>query len=159
MIAFARLFRGLAADTTGGMLIETAIVAPVLILMSLGAFQVSELVARQNELQSAMSVAQSIALVSDPDDSTKRTQVQQIITATTGLTSDKVIISAAYKCSTGGTTYLDTNSSCTTGQPYSSYVKIELKDTYTPMWNDYGIGKPIALDLVRYVMYRQKTKS
>ena len=39
-------FRHLKRDQQGAMVIETAIVAPVLVLMALGAFQVSQLVAR-----------------------------------------------------------------------------------------------------------------
>ncbi|MCB2056947.1 MAG: pilus assembly protein, partial [Novosphingobium sp.] len=39
------------------MLVETAIVAPVLVLMSMGAFQVSQVVARQTELQGAAAEA------------------------------------------------------------------------------------------------------
>ena len=51
----------LLRDTRGAMLIETAIVAPVLVLMSLGAFQVSTMVARQSELQSAVAEASARA--------------------------------------------------------------------------------------------------
>ena len=48
-----RTLHRLARDERGAMLIETAIVAPTLVLMSLGAYQISGVVARQSELQSA----------------------------------------------------------------------------------------------------------
>ena len=50
----------LKRDERGAMMIETAIVAPVLILMSMGAFQVSQVVARQTELQNAAAEASAI---------------------------------------------------------------------------------------------------
>jgi len=53
MTAARKLLARLARDERGAMLIETAFIAPVLILMSLGAFQVSQVVARQTELQEA----------------------------------------------------------------------------------------------------------
>ena len=57
--AFARL-RRLAADQRGSMVVETAIITPVLVLMSLGTFQVSKLVARQAVCSSSAGAAPTI---------------------------------------------------------------------------------------------------
>ena len=150
----ARLLR----DTAGAMAVETAVVAPVLILMSLGAFQVSELVARQNELQSAMAVAQSVALSSDPDDGDKRETLRNIVATTTGLDPEQVTVEEAYRCNSGAD-YVAAESNCTVGNPVSSYVKVTISDTYTPVWAEYGVGEPIELEVVRYIIFRQDTKA
>ena len=46
----------------GAFAIETALVAPLLALMSIGTFEVGTMVSRQQELQSAASEAESIIL-------------------------------------------------------------------------------------------------
>ena len=74
-------FRHLKRDQQGTMVIETAIVAPVLVLMALGAFQVSQLVARQLELESAATEAAAIALAAPPEDAAKRTILTNVIKA------------------------------------------------------------------------------
>ena len=53
------LLRTLAAETRGAMIVETAVVAPVLILLALGCFEVSQIVSRQHELQSGISEAEA----------------------------------------------------------------------------------------------------
>lgn len=145
--------RHLARNQRGAVMIETAIVAPVLIMMSLGAFQVSQIVARQTELQEAASEAAGIALAAMPDTAAERTTVKNIIVASTGLTSSQVTISEKFRCGTS-TTYVDTDSSCV-GVKVANYVKIELDATYTPIWANWGLGGDLNFNVDRYVMVKQ----
>ena len=149
MDQLARLRR----DERGTMVIETAIVAPVLVLMSLGAFQVSTVVARQSELDSAAAEGAAIALASPPTTDAKRTILRQVLVASTGLQSGNVTVTAAYRCNSSST-YVTASTSCTSGV-ISNYVKINLTDTYTPKWVHYGIGSPITFRVTRYVEYSQ----
>ena len=146
---FARLLR----DQRGTMVIETAVVAPVLVLMSLGAFQVSTLVARQSELDSAAAEGAAIAIASPPNTSAKLTTLQQVIMTSTGLAASNVVVTAAYRCNSS-TAYVTTSTSCTSGV-ISHFVKIYITDTYTPKWVHYGIGSPITYRVTRYVEYSQ----
>ena len=146
---FARLLR----EQRGTMVIETAVVAPVLVLMSLGAFQVSTLVARQSELDSAAAEGAAIAIASPPNTSAKLTTLQQVIMTSTGLAASKVSVTAAYRCNSS-TAYVTTSTSCTSGV-ISHFVKIYITDTYTPKWVQYGIGSPITYRVTRYVEYSQ----
>ena len=146
---FARLLR----DQRGTMVIETAVVAPVLVLMSLGAFQVSTLVARQSELDSAAAEGAAIAIASPPNTSAKLTTLQQVIMTSTGLAASNVVVTAAYRCNSS-TAYVTTSTSCTSGV-ISHFVKIYLTDTYTPKWVHYGIGSAITFRVTRYVEYLQ----
>ena len=143
----------LCHDQRGTMVIETAIVAPVLVLMSLGAFQVSALVARQSELDSAAAEGAAIALASPPNTTAKLTTLHDVIVASTGLASSKVVVTAAYRCNSSPA-YVTTSTSCTSGV-ISHYVKIYITDTYTPKWVHYGIGSPITYRVTRYVEYSQ----
>ncbi|MBP6363710.1 MAG: pilus assembly protein [Novosphingobium sp.] len=147
-------FRHLKRDQQGAMVIETAIVAPVLVLMALGAFQVSQLVARQLELESAATEAAAIALAAPPEDAAKRTILTNVIKASTGLETSRVVVTEAFRCG-GNSSYITDSSTCTTGV-LSKYVKIQLTDTYAPVWTQFGFGSDVDYDVVRYVMYKQQ---
>ncbi|MFM5923997.1 MAG: TadE/TadG family type IV pilus assembly protein [Novosphingobium sp.] len=135
------------------MVIETAIVAPVLVLMSLGAYQVSGVVARQTELQSAAAEAAAIALASPPDTAAKQTVLKNVLMASTRLPTDKVAIAMRYRC---GSAITLSTTACAAGQIQSSYVRIQLNDTYTPSWTHFGVGRPITYQVKRYVMLKQE---
>ncbi len=168
MMAHTNLFARLRSDQNGAMLIETALVTPVLVLMSLGAYQVSGIVARQTELESAAAEAAAIALASKPDTPTERTTLANVISASTGLpaatgsggvssspngSSQGVAVTEAYRCGSA-TTMISDKASCTSGH-LSSFVTITLTDTYTPPWAHYGVGSPINYEVTRQVMFQQ----
>lgn len=155
MMQLRGLIQRVLRDDDGAMVIETAIVAPVLVLMSLGAYQVSGVVARETELQSAASEASAIALAAAPDTSAKRTTVKNVIMASTGLTADKVTISEVFRCDSE-TTYVNSATTCNSGDVRSRFVKIVLSDTYTPTWTRFGVGSAINYSVTRYVMYKQE---
>lgn len=154
MMTLAHLVSSLRQDREGAIIIETALVAPVLVLMSLGAFQVSSVIARQSELQSAASEAAAIALASPPDTIAKRTVLKNVVMASTGLPTDKVSVLVAYRCDSEAA-YTYNLSNCSSAQVVSSFVRIRLIDTYTPAWTQFGIGSPINYDVINYVMIGQ----
>ena len=71
--AFGRSFR---RNQRGAVIIETAFVAPVLALLGLGAFQVSQAVARQHELQAGADDAAAMALAGWNDDTAQVTALK-----------------------------------------------------------------------------------
>lgn len=143
----------LLREERGAMLIETAIVAPVLVLLSMGAFQVSQVVARQTELQGAAAEASAIALAAPPDTTEKRQVLKDVIVESTGLDASKVTITEKFRCGTD-TAYVAAESECV-GVKISHYVLIQLDDTYTPAWTEWGFGSPINYNVDRYVMVKQ----
>ncbi|MEY4237512.1 MAG: hypothetical protein RL339_113 [Pseudomonadota bacterium] len=143
----------LRSDERGAMLIETAIVAPVLVLMSLGAFQVSQVVARQTELQEAAAEAAGIALAAAPDTADERTVVKNVIVASTGLPAANVSVTEKFRCGTD-TTYVDAASTCV-GTKVANYILIQIDDTYTPLWAQWGFGSALTFNIDRYVMVKQ----
>ncbi len=151
-----RFLKRLRDDREGAMIIETAIVAPVLVLMSLGAYQVSGIIAKQAELQGAAAEGAAIALAAAPDTVAKRTVLKNVMMASTGLPTSKVTITEAFRCD-NSTSFVTSSNSCSSGDVVSKYVKIRLSDTYTPPWTSFGVGSPIQYNVVRYVMYKQQT--
>ena len=69
----------LVRDDRGSMAIETAFVAPVLLLLSLGGFEVSQMVAGQTELQSAAAEAAAVVRAVAPETTGERNTVRSII--------------------------------------------------------------------------------
>lgn len=105
-------------DRAGAMAVETAIIAPLMVLFSLGAYQVSSLVARQSELQGAMTITESIALATDPDTTDELTTMKNVIAASTSLPTNQITIAAAYRCNSSSG-YVVLESSCATGDNVS----------------------------------------
>jgi Flp pilus assembly protein TadG len=153
-MSWRKLLGRLHRDSDGAMVIETALVAPVLVLMSLGAFQISGVIARQTELQSAASEAAAIALASPPDTSAKRATLEQVIEASSGLPTDKVTVAEAFRCD-AATSYVTSSSSCAGSQYVGVYVRIDLTDSYTPAWTQFGLGSAINFNVTRYVLIEQ----
>lgn len=153
MMARMKWLARLRDDRRGSMMIETAIVTPVLLLLSMGAFQVSSVVARQTELQDAAAEASAIALASPPDTSAKRTVLKNIIMASTGLTTDKVTVTEKFRCGSA-TTYVDDATTCA-GSKVGHFILIQLDDTYTPVWTQWGFSRPLQFNVDRYVMIKQ----
>lgn len=147
---FATLLR---REESGAMLVEAAIVAPVLVLLSMGAFQISEVIARQTELQAAVAEASAIALAAPPETSAQRTVLKSILVDSSGLAAEKVSVSQKFRCGSA-TTYVNAASDCVDTK-VANYVLIELNDTYTPVWTQWGFGGPIDYNIDRYVMVKQ----
>lgn len=151
-----RFLARLGHDRRGTMVIETAIVFPVLAMLSIGGFEVSTMVSRQSELQSAAAEAAAIALAAAPDDSTKRDTVKNVIMASTGLSSANVTLTPMYRCG-AATAYVSNSATCAASDKIANYVKIHLTDTYTPIWTQYSVGSPLHYSVNRYVLLNQST--
>jgi len=133
----------------GSVTIEVAIVAPVLLLLSLGGFDASSMVARQTELQSAAAEAAAIVQAAPPTDDAGRNTVRDVLKVSTGLTDEQVSVVEIYRCGTN-TAYVTTNN-CSSGQHVSKFIRATLTDTYAPVWTNFGIGDPVNYNVIRTV--------
>jgi Flp pilus assembly protein TadG len=150
MRRYLSILRRLAVDTTASMAIETALVTPVLVVMSVGGFQASEMVARQSELQSAAAEAATIAMAATPDSYDKVQTIRSVIEASTGLDSSHVTVYRLKRCGTD-TNYIYYFDDCDTGEAVATFLYIYITDTYTPEWVDFGIGSPLTYRVRRTV--------
>lgn len=150
MTSFRTLVARLRADERGMAAIETALVAPVLILMSIGGFEVSRMVARQHELQGGAIEATAIALAANQGAETDVTELEALLEDSLGLTENEVTVTKVFRCD-ADTTYVETSAECENDDEdenenrrrrsrVSSYISIELSDTYTPTWSHFVPG-------------------
>ncbi|PKB25500.1 TadE-like protein [Novosphingobium kunmingense] len=142
----ARLLR----DNAGTAVVETALVTPALLLMSLGTYQVSQVVARQHELQSGADQAMSIALAGWSDNTTQIDAMRAVIKRSTGVSDDKITIERIFRCNEDPD-YVTDKATCPADAIIATFLKLKLNDTYNPTWTKMGVGKPINLGVTRMV--------
>lgn len=142
--------RLLGRDVRGSMTIETAIVAPFLMMMSLGIFEVGTVVARQHELQSAANESEIIAIATNRGAEANIDQIKAILRTSLDLAENDVTLSQTYRC--GTVQELVTSIlACDEDDAVSSYLTIEIQESYTPTWTAFGIGSPIEFSVRRRV--------
>jgi Flp pilus assembly protein TadG len=143
----------LARCQIGAMAVEAAIIAPMLITLTIGGFEVGSIVARQTELQSAAAEAAAVVRASVPETEAERTTIRDIVRASTGLTTSQVSVVEVYRCGTS-TSYVTNNSNCngSGGGEVSTYVRLTMADTYQPIWTEFGLGTALTLNLTRTIL-------
>ncbi len=147
---FGQLLQRLRTDQRGTMAIETALVAPMLMALSMGAYEASRIYARQTELQTAIAEAGDVAIAIKVDTDLERSKLRDRIKSSTGLEDANVVISNSYRCGTTETT-VSQSSSCGTAA-VTTYLEIHVTDTLTPMWTNLGFGNTIDFNLRRLLL-------
>jgi Flp pilus assembly protein TadG len=140
----------LTRDTRGTTVIETAFVLPVLATLAFGGFEVSRIVARNNELQAAAAEAAAVVIANPPENQSDRDTIELIVEASTGLAANKVTLTRRFRCN-ADTTLVAAAASCATNAEISEFLEIRMQDSYTPTWTDFGIGNTINFDITRRV--------
>jgi Flp pilus assembly protein TadG len=147
MLGFLKNLRG---DDRGAVLIETAFITPVLLIMSIGAYDISRGVARQTELQEVAAEFAAIAMARETVSDAELEQMKEIAVASAGVDEDAVEIVQNTKCGTNPTLRSATYS-CLSNEERSLILTITINTVYTPTWTDFGVGGPIQLKVVRSV--------
>lgn len=145
-----RWLSSLWRDTNGSIAIETAFIAPVLSLLSIGAYQASALIARQHELQSGVAEAEAMALAKAPKTERARNAIRDVLSTSLGLKQGNIRVTNLYRCGTQDA-YTQLQSDCASGDIVSTFLRIELNDTYEPSWTKLGIGSSVNLQVIRMV--------
>ncbi len=149
-MAFFSRIRSLFRNNEGAVVIESAFVIPVLGIMALGGFEVSMIVSRQNEMQTAAAEAVAVTLARVPDEAEERNALEAIIETSTGLPADQVSLTQRFRCDAEADLRND-SSGCDASAVISEYLEINMTDTYTPIWADFGLGRPVNYDITRRV--------
>lgn len=144
-----QFLRRLVDRQDGTAMIETAIVAPVLVMMSIGTFEASAMVARQSELQSSAEQAVEIAMAVVPDTPSELTQVERTLETSSGLSDARVVLKFQYRCGSS-TTVSDTAPSCS-DDSLNTYISIVMTDEYQPVWTELGVSKSFEYRVARTV--------
>ena len=142
--------RRLIGDPSGTMAIETALVAPTLILLSLGGFEASSMVARQSELQSAAGEAVNIVMAATPSSPTEFDQIETVVEESSGIPEEDVTLEVKYRCGTEANMILDPDA-CADENTLSTFIVLTMTDRYVPMWTIFGIGSTVDFSVERSV--------
>ena len=149
-----RVITKLKRDDEGAMVIESAFVLPILILLGLGGFEVSQMVAQSTEAQTALAEATAVTLATTPDTQDEIDTIEDIVEKSTGLADDSVKFAKKFRCGTDADLVLD-ESSCTTGTIVAEFLEISVSQTYTPIWKRIGIGKDVQMGKTQLVQIGQ----
>lgn len=155
-------------DCRGSTLIETAFVLPVLVFMSLGGVEVANMVKRQHELQNTASKAAEIVMASYPKDDAEigalMWDLKNMIKDDTGLdthiiqldsdadlTKDNVAyVLRRYRCG-NSKSFKKTDGGCTDSTKAESFLVFRMRQKYSPVWKDFGLGRDMQYDIEKSV--------
>lgn len=149
MTSLPSLLTRLRGDERGSMAIETAFVAPVLLILALGGFEVATMVSRQTDLQSGAAEAASVVRAVVPETQAQRDTVRDIVATSTGLTTEQITVTEIYRCGTS-TDYVTVADTCGGGTQYK-FIRVDLTDTYAPIWTKWGISQGFTYNVSRTV--------
>lgn len=135
-------------DTSGATMVETALALPTVLVLALGGYQISSIVARHSELETAAAEAQQIVLATKPKTTGELSTIRSVLQTSTGLNTSGVAVDFRYRCGTDATVVTDTGTCSNTTQE-SVYVRVQLTDTYVPTWTQFGLGSNVNYSVVR----------
>lgn len=144
---------GLAAfwrDRNGAAVVEMAIALPILLALSLGGFDASQVVARNTELQTALAEAEAVTLAKLPENQGEVDTIEDIVEASTGLADDKVTFTRMYRCDTDAE-MVEEFTDCAAGSIVAEFLEITVTDSYEPIWAEFGIGSTVNFNFTRTV--------
>jgi Flp pilus assembly pilin Flp len=141
------LFLFLKRDQRGAVLVEMAMITPVLATMMVGAFDVSRAVARQTELQEVAAEFSAVAMATTLTQDSLQS-LREIAAQSAGIETDKVAIQANTRCGTDPE-FLEAGEDCNDDEEEADFLTISIEDQYVPIWTQFGIGGAIDLSVTR----------
>lgn len=146
-----RALARLAGDERGAALVETAIIAPVLALLALGTYDMSQMIARQHDLQGGVSDVEGIILAVATGPGTNVQKIEAVLENSLDLTnSGSVTVVKRYRCGVAETLVTAANE-CDKGDSVATYVEVTLTETYVPTWTKFGIGGNLDYNFTRTI--------
>ena len=165
ILPFSRPLHAVVRDDKGSMAIETAFIAPILLILALGGFEASTMIARQTELQSAAAEAAAVVRAVAPEDQAGRDTVRGIVaTSICGNNTPEVSegksvcgdedqisveVTPLKRCGTASD-YVSDATSCGTETAYR-FIRVDLSDTYSPIWTEWGVANGFTYNVSRTV--------
>ena len=148
-------------ETRASMVVETALVVPALVGMTLAGVEVSTIFVRQHELQAAANSAVEIVIAAEPESPEEETEmvasVRSYLTALTGLESkatidgpNQISVKRVIRCG-NATNFKNKDVGCTSGENKSVYVQMQMTEDYEPVWSTVGIGKELTFKVSRTI--------
>lgn len=123
-----RLARELSASKQGLALVETALIAPFLILLITGIVDLAMYGAALLKAQQAVNRGLEMSMMGGTSIAT--TDIQSQAATQAGVATSNVVVTPTLECAGVLTTW---GSTCSTGQETAVYTKIQLSTTYHPL--------------------------
>lgn len=131
-----RHLRLLARDHRGAAVIELALLAPILALLTIGTVDLSNAFGRKLALeqaaQRAMEKVMNTTGVDTVEGTIKQEAVAQASSGTDTITEDQVTVTFRLECNT--VVQADPNGDCAPGETTSRYILVKVEDTYAPFF-------------------------
>ena len=130
--------------------IEFCLTLPVLLLMTLGVFDVSQVITRRLDYQQAAAETIGLALAQPPQATGSLAYLRSAASASAGVPLANVTVTRQVRCNNVDTM----NSACALATDFALYVNVSITGTYTPIWGHFAVDREIAMRFDRTVRIR-----
>lgn len=135
--------RGVAA-------LEFCIVLPVLLLLLLGTYDVSRLIARRVDLQQAVTETAGLAIARPPRDGESLDYLRDAAAEAAGVPPGNVTLGRQVRCNN---VVADTPA-CPSQGDFALYVSISISSVYTPSWRHFSVQGNVPMNVSRTMRIR-----
>jgi len=119
--------RAMGAATDGVALVETAMVAPFLAIVTMGIIDLARYGATRLQVQQAVNRGLEMSMMGGP--SLSATDIRDQAAAQAGVPTGQVTVTQTLECSGTATSW---SASCTSGQETARYTQIQLSTNFKP---------------------------
>lgn len=137
-------------DSRGVAAIEFCLTLPVLLLLTLGAYDVSRMVTQRLEYQQAVAEAAGLVLANPPQGS-NYSWITGALTKATGLPVSNFTVSRETRCDG---TVVTTSACANASAEVSRYFTITVRASYVPMWSHFGMNRAVNMTVTRTIRYQ-----
>ena len=132
--------RGVAA-------IEFGLTLPILLAMTLGVYDASQLIARRIDYQQALTEAAGLA-IAQPAQAIKYDYMKSMIASAASLPVSAVSVTSEMRCDGVVVTGLMCPEN---GDERALYVRMSISATYVPTWSFFAAGRSLPISITRVV--------
>lgn len=129
--------RNLARDERGAAVIELALVAPLLALMTIGIIDVSQAFNRRLTLEQAAQRAIE-KVMQTTGDTTPEETIKKEASAQGGVSEEDVVVTYRLECD--GEVIADFDTECDPGESEARWLQVTVSGTYEPMFPTHYFG-------------------
>lgn len=133
----SNLSRNPVRDDRGAAVIELALIAPVLALLTIGIIDVSQAFGRKLTLEQAAQRAVE-KVMQTTGNTTVETTIKEEASAQGDVAPEDVTVSYRMECN--GEVQADFNTECDEGEAESRYLMVTVSGSYTPMFPSHFFG-------------------
>mgnify|MGYP003582361488 FL=1 len=136
------------ANARGVAVIELAMTLPLLAMLSIGAFDVSRMIAKRLDYQQAAAEVATLAIAKPPQ--TDTAYLKTAAATASGLDPSQITVTLSMTCNGAAST----NAACGAGEEQARYVTLTLNGQYVPVWTHFGVSQTVNMTVTRKMRYQ-----